>query len=58
MTASLMRDVEGGGPVEAEHILGDLLRRGEAGGGTCPLLRIVCGHLRAHEARRRREGLA
>jgi len=54
MTASLMRDVEGGGPVEAEHILGDLLRRGEAKGGDYPMLRVVCAHLGAYEARRTR----
>ena len=58
MTASLMRDLEAGGPVEAEAILGDLLGRGSAQGGTYPLLRIVCAHLRAYEARRSRQGLS
>jgi hypothetical protein len=27
LTASVLRDIEGGVPVEADHILGDLLRR-------------------------------
>jgi hypothetical protein len=28
MTASMLRDIERGGPIEADHIIGDLLRRG------------------------------
>ena len=28
MTASMLRDMERGGPIEADHIIGDLLRRG------------------------------
>ena len=50
MTASMLRDVEGGAPTEGEHVLGDLLRR--AAPGTTPLLAIACTHLRAYEARR------
>ena len=29
MTASMLRDIERGGPIEADHIIGDLLRRGD-----------------------------
>jgi 2-dehydropantoate 2-reductase len=56
LMASMLRDVERGAPVEADHILADLLRRaGPAGGERAPLLRIACAHLRAYEARRARE---
>jgi 2-dehydropantoate 2-reductase len=55
--ASMLRDVERGAPTEADHILGDLIRRGGDGGGPndLPLLRIAYAHLRAYEARRKRE---
>jgi 2-dehydropantoate 2-reductase len=55
--ASMLRDVERGAPTEADHILGDLIRRGSAGGGPndFPLLRIAYAHLRAYDARRKRE---
>jgi 2-dehydropantoate 2-reductase len=57
--ASMLRDIERGAPTEADHILGDLIRRGGAGGGSgpkdFPLLRIAYAHLRTYEARRKRE---
>ncbi len=56
--ASMLRDVERGAPTEADHILGDLIRRGGGGGGgpsDFPLLRIAYAHLRAYDARRKRE---
>ena len=52
-TASMMRDVEGGRAVEADHVIGDLLKRGK--GGDYPILGIAYAHLMAYEARRRRE---
>jgi 2-dehydropantoate 2-reductase len=56
LAASMLRDVERGAPTEAEHILGDLLRRaGPEASDRAPLLRIACAHLRAYEARRARE---
>ena len=55
LAASMLRDIERGAPTEAEHILGDLLRRAEADGAPAPLLRIACLHTRAYEARRARE---
>ena len=54
LTASMLRDLERGGAVEADHVLGDLLRRGEP--GASPLLRVAYLHLKAYEARRAREG--
>lgn len=53
-TASMLRDIEGGGRIEADHIVGDLIARApdpEA----CPLLRQAYTHLKAYENRRRRE---
>ncbi len=54
LAASMLRDIERGAPIEADHIVGDLLRRG-AGTGDHPLLRIAYAHLKAYEARRARE---
>lgn len=53
--ASMLADIERGGPTEADHIIGDLLRRGEVKGGDYPLLRLAYAHLRSYDARRKRE---
>jgi 2-dehydropantoate 2-reductase len=50
-TASMLRDIENGAPIEADHVIGDLLRRGQPG---LSLLPIVYTHLKAYEARRAR----
>ncbi len=52
-TASMARDIERGGRIESEQILGDLLRRG--GDLPSPVLRIAYAHLKAYEAKRARE---
>jgi 2-dehydropantoate 2-reductase len=52
LTASMLRDIERGAPAEADHIIGDLLRRGAEKAVSSPLLGIVDAHLRAYEARR------
>jgi len=52
MKASMLRDIERGALVEADHIIGDLLHRQPHGS---PLLAIVYAHLKAYEARRARE---
>lgn len=57
LAASMMRDVEKGGPVEVDHVLGDLLRRGQAAGLGIPLLKLAHLHLKAYEARRQREAV-
>ncbi len=57
MTASMLRDIESHSRIEADHIVGDLIRRGEdarhqdAGHS---LLRLAWLHLKAYEARRAR----
>ncbi len=56
--ASMFRDLERGAAVEAEQIVGDLLRRDGKQGGASPLLRIVNTHLKTFEARRAREASA
>jgi 2-dehydropantoate 2-reductase len=54
LSASMLRDIERGGPIEAAHIIGDMIRRGRAKGVPTPLLRLVLAHLQAYEARRQR----
>ena len=54
-TASMLRDMEAGAPVEARHIVGDLLEHGRAKGVPTPLLEVVWAHLRCYEERRLRE---
>ncbi len=53
LTASMLRDVEKGGPTEADHILGDMLKRADAQGVDAPLLRLAYSHLQAYELRRK-----
>lgn len=57
MTASMLRDIEGGARIEADHIVGDLIARGSAAapGRTLPLLERVYTHLKTYENRRARE---
>ncbi len=54
-TASMLRDIEAGAPVEAKQIVGDLLAIGQRRGVATPLLEVVHAHLRCYEERRRRE---
>jgi 2-dehydropantoate 2-reductase len=54
LTASMLGDVERGARTEADHVLGDLLRRG-AGPARVSLLQIAYTALKAHEARIARE---
>jgi 2-dehydropantoate 2-reductase len=56
LTASMLRDIERGGPIEADHILGDLLGRGGRG-VAASLLDVAFRHAKAYEARRARERL-
>ncbi|MBR1220462.1 2-dehydropantoate 2-reductase [Bradyrhizobium sp. U87765 SZCCT0131] len=53
--ASMLRDIERGARIEADQIIGDLLRRGDKAGVATTLLPIVRTHLKAYEARRQRE---
>ena len=53
-TASMLRDIEQGSRIEADHIVGDLLRRASKAPAS-PLLSTAFAHLRVYEARRKRE---
>jgi 2-dehydropantoate 2-reductase len=52
LSASMMRDLEQGALIEADHVVGDLLARGEAAGSNLSMLRLAYAHLKAYEARR------
>ncbi|WP_310631016.1 2-dehydropantoate 2-reductase [Paraburkholderia sp.] len=55
LTASMLRDVQNGSRIEADHILGDLIRRGGAAqraSSELSVLRIVYSQLKAYEALR------
>jgi len=56
VTASMFRDIQGGGRIEGGHIVGDLLRRARSLGVATPLLRIANVHLQAYEAERKKSG--
>jgi 2-dehydropantoate 2-reductase len=49
ITASMLRDMERGGPTEAEHILGDMTQRAARHGVAAPLTEIALTHMRAYE---------
>jgi 2-dehydropantoate 2-reductase len=50
--ASMMRDIDQGAPrLEAEHIIGDLIRRGRAAGIASPLLGAAYAQLQIYNAR-------
>jgi len=49
MTASMFRDIKVGAPVEADHVIGDLIARGDAAKVPVPRLRVAYTHLKAYE---------
>jgi len=53
LMASMLRDVEKGGATEADHILGDMVRRAQAKGVAAPLLQLAYSHLQAYDLRRK-----
>ncbi len=55
MTASMLRDIEAGARIEADHIIGDLIARGQKAGVETPILDRVLTHLKAYENRRNRD---
>lgn len=52
LVASMLRDVERGGPTEADHILGDLVGRAQQYRIEAPRLRLAYSHLQAYALRR------
>ena len=55
--ASILGDIEKGGPVEGHQIVGDMLGRARKHGIAAPNLRFAYAHLQTYEARRARSGL-
>ena len=51
-SASMLRDLEGGGQVEADHIVGFMLERARRHGIEATVLSLAYSHLKAYEARR------
>ena len=52
MTASMLRDIKANMPVEADHVVGDLIARGDAAKVPVPRLRVAYTHLKAYEKQR------
>jgi 2-dehydropantoate 2-reductase len=52
MTASMFRDIKVGAAVEADHVIGDLIARGDAAKVPVPKLRTAYTHLKAYEKQR------
>ena len=52
LTASMLRDVQDGHAVEADHIVGDMLARADAAPEARALLTLVYANLKAYEASR------
>jgi 2-dehydropantoate 2-reductase len=55
ISASMLKDIERGAPVEADHVLGDLIERDPGRPDRVSLLRVGYAHLKAYEARRMNE---
>jgi 2-dehydropantoate 2-reductase len=52
LSASMFRDIKAGAPVEADHVVGDMIARGDAAKVPVPKLRIAYTHLKAYESQR------
>ena len=54
ISASMLKDIERGAAVEADHVLGDLIGRAGSALPALSVLRIAYAHLKAYEAKRAR----
>lgn len=52
LTASMLRDLENGGPIEADHIVGFMLEKARAHGVDEGMLAVAFAHLKVYEVRR------
>ena len=52
LTASMFRDVKAGQPVEADHVIGDLIACADTAKIPVPRLRTAYTHLKAYEQTR------
>jgi 2-dehydropantoate 2-reductase len=48
----MYRDIKAGAPVEADHIVGDMIARADAAKVPVPKLRTAYTHLKAYERQR------
>jgi 2-dehydropantoate 2-reductase len=51
-TSSMLRDLESGGRIEADHVVGDMVRRAQAANQAAPLLKAAYAHLQAYMSKR------
>jgi 2-dehydropantoate 2-reductase len=54
LTASMLRDLQQGHPIEADHVVGDMLERSGRRPGDGSMLAVAYAHLKAYEAGRAR----
>jgi 2-dehydropantoate 2-reductase len=54
LTASMLRDLQHGHAIEADHVIGDMLARAGQLHDGCSLLAVVYAHLKTYEAGRTR----
>ncbi|WP_322515240.1 2-dehydropantoate 2-reductase [Rhodopseudomonas palustris] len=52
LTASMFRDIQAGARIEADHVIGDLIARGDAAKRPVARLRVIYTHLKAYEGQR------
>ena len=52
LNASMFRDIKAGQPVEADHVIGDLIARADRAKVPVPRLRVAYTHLKAYEKQR------
>lgn len=52
LTASMLRDLQHGHPIEADHVIGDMLARADPRHAAHSLLSVVYSHLKVYEAGR------
>ena len=52
LNASMFRDIKAGQPVEADHVIGDLIARADRAKVPAPRLRVAYTHLKAYEKQR------
>lgn len=58
LKASMLRDIERGGPTEGDHVFGDLLARAQALGVVTPILNLARIHVATYEIVRAKEAAA
>ncbi len=51
-SSSMYRDMQAGLPVEGDHLVGDMLRRGQEAGLQCPMLTVANAVLQTYSAKR------